>query len=197
MKILQPGQGAIKKLRLEELRPILPDFRPLYVSAKTTLLEPGGVSEAIWYVDSGILRSYTIIEDEKRSSTNKLTSNREITNWIVSEGGFLTDIRSFLYRAPTLAVIETLEDCTLYKLSYENYLSAHKFVPDLTRVLFENTLLLSESRVQMCSLRNPLHRLEMFERLHPNLTGRISLGIQASYLNMDRATLSRIRGKYR
>jgi CRP-like cAMP-binding protein len=196
MNILKQSQERIKRLTLDELKPILRHFQPVRVSAKTTLLEPGGVSGAIWYVDTGILRSYMVLEEEKRASpAADVATNREITNWIVSEGGFLTDTRSFLHRTPALAYIETLEASKLYKLSHENYLHIHRLFPDLFRTLFENTLILSELRVQMCNLRNPIQRVQMFEHMHPELAGRISVGLQASYLNIDRATLSRIRSK--
>ena len=196
MNILQQSHERLKKLTIEELKPILRHFQQVRISAKTILLEPGGISGSIWYVDTGILRSYMVVEEDKRSSTEKnVVSTREITNWIVSEGGFLTDMRSFLHQTPAMAFIETLEACKLYRLSHESYLSINKSFPELSRTLFENTLILSELRVQMCNLRNPIDRLQMFERMHPDLAGRISVGLQASYLNIDRATLSRIRSK--
>lgn len=120
---------------------------------------------------------------------------REVTNWIVPAGGFLTDIRSFLYRMPATCYIETLEASKLYSLSFDNYLTIQRTYPDIARAIFENTLVMADFRVRMCNLRDPESRLEMFENKYPTLKGRLSVNIQASYLNIDPTTLSRLRSR--
>ncbi len=195
--MLTENQKRLGRLTTEEFALISGYFQPMNFSAKAVLLEPGSISRTAWFVERGILRTYTMCEEKKRSvsSEDSRRPNREITNWIVQEGGFLTDVRSFLYQSPATCYIETLEPCRLYKLTYDNYLIIQHNYPDLSRVIFENTLIMADLRVQMCSLRNPADRLNLFERMYPEMLGRLSVNIQASYLNVDPATLSRLRGR--
>lgn len=195
MDVLKQNLVKLTNLNLEEIEPISAYFQPVHYSVKSILLEPGSVANAVWFISSGILRAYSIVKEKKRSAKENKDLNRETTNWIVAEGGFLTDIQSFLQRTTTTYYIQALETCSLYKLSYENYLIIQSTFPEISRMIFENTLIRAELRVKMCNLRHPLDRLEMFEKTSPGISGRISVGIQASYLNIDRATLSRLRGK--
>jgi len=193
------SQNLINLTRLDKkaIEPILQFFTPIKVSAKSILLEPGSISQTAWFIGHGIMRAYSIVQEPKRSGSTEDNEQltRETTNWIVPEGGFLTDIRSFLHQTPATYYIEALEHCKLYKLHYDNYLLIQQSFPIIARVIFENTLIMADLRVQMCLLRNPINRLQMFEQMYPGMSGRISVVIQASYLNIDRATLSRVRGK--
>ncbi|TDE12134.1 Crp/Fnr family transcriptional regulator [Dyadobacter psychrotolerans] len=192
-------QNLINLTRLEgkAIEPILQFFTPVKVSAKAILLEPGSVSQTAWFIGHGILRAYTIVQENKRSGNldDGDLLDREITNWIVPENGFLTDIKSFLHQTPSRYFIEALEPSRLYKHDYKNYQAIQQSYPEVAQIIFENTLIMADLRVQMCNLRNPINRLQMFEKMYPGMSGRISVSIQASYLNIDRATLSRLRGK--
>lgn len=197
MNTLLKNISELAKLTVDEVEPILSLFSHVKVSSKAILLEPGSISQSAWFIGKGILRAYSIVEETKRSHTisDSETNAREITHWIVPEGGFLMDVRSFLHQIPATYFIETLESCSLYKLSYENYLVIQQSYPNIARLIFEHTLILADLRVQMCSLRAPLNKLTMFEKMYPGISGRLSVNIQASYLNIDRVTLSRLRGK--
>ena len=93
-------QSLIKLTRLEkkEVDPVLRFFAPVNISAKAILLEPGSISHTVWFIGQGILRAYSVVQENKRSGITEFgeQSIRETTNWIVSEGGFLTDVRSFI-----------------------------------------------------------------------------------------------------
>lgn len=188
---------TLTRLERKEIQPILRFFTPTKVLLKDALLEPNAVCNTVWFVGRGILRAYSIVKENKRSGIidDLEQQNREITNWIVPEGGFLTDIRSFLHQTPATYHIEAIEPCKLYQLHYKNYLLIQQSYPGVARAIFENTLIMADLRVQMCNMRSAVNRLQMFERMYPGMSGRISVNIQASYLNIDRATLSRLRGK--
>ncbi|PWJ57175.1 CRP-like cAMP-binding protein [Dyadobacter jejuensis] len=187
----------LTRLDKSKVEPIMSYMKPIKVPAKKTLLKPDAISNTVWFVGNGVLRAYHTIQEEKRMSELKSGEflEREITSWIVAEGGFLTDIRSFLHQTPATSYIETLEPSKLYRLCFEDYLSIHRAHPDIARVLFENTMIMADLRVKMCCFRNPMNRLRMFEKMYPGMSGRISVALQASYLNVDPATLSRLRGK--
>ena len=197
MKIVRQNLITFSRLKLEELKPILGFFEiTKYSSPRAILVEQGSVCQSAWFIDRGILRAYYYLEEKKRShENNNETVTREMTNWILPEGGFLTDVRSFLHQTPSSYYIETLEPCTLYRISYDNYLIIHRLFPDISRVLFEHTTIMADLNIQVGNFRHPEDRLRMFEQISPTLTGRLSINVQASYLNIDPTTLSRIRGK--
>jgi CRP-like cAMP-binding protein len=192
MELLLQNLTKLTRLPESELVSLLPYFEPMTSRENTVLLSPGVVSSSVWFIGSGVLRAFHLVEQRKRSQDEDRLS-REITNWIVPAGGFLTDVQSFLYQTPANYFVETLEACRLYRLSYHHYRVIQSSHPDIARAIFENTLIMADLRVQMCNLRAPESRLEMFEKMYPALKGRLSVNIQASYLNIDPTTLSRLR----
>lgn len=194
MKLLLQNLTKLTRLPQSELIPLLPYFEPMTTLPDTALLSPGEVASSVWFIGSGVMRAFHIVEQRKRSQVEEKLV-REITNWIVPAGGFLTDIRSFIYQTPANYFVETLEACRLYSLSFNNYLILQSSHPEIARAVFENTMVMADMRVQMCNLRDPQSRLEMFEKMYPGLKGHLSVNIQASYLNIDPTTLSRLRSK--
>ena len=199
MEILYQRLKSLTRFPAQELIPALDLFRLIRIPSRTVLLEAGQISDTVWFIDTGILRAFYHTEEEKRSMSFCKNEKvlREVTSWIAPEGGLLTDISSFLYQKPALYFIESLEPCRLYALSYENYQHINQQFPSIAKALFEHTLIMADQRVQMCNLRSPKERLSMFLRLYPGLTARLSVNAQASYLNIDPTTLSRLRGKSR
>jgi CRP-like cAMP-binding protein len=185
----------LTRLPDHEIEPVLQYFEPVNISAKAILLRPGEKSRTAWLIGSGILRAYSLVEEDKRSGSAQDSGKRirEVTNWIVAEGDFFTDLRSFIRQKPATCFIETLEDCTLYKIRYESYLIIQQSFPIIARTIFEKMIIRADQRVQMSNFRDPVNRLRMFEEMYPGMSGRISVIIQASYLNIDRETLSRLR----
>jgi CRP-like cAMP-binding protein len=187
----------LTRLPDHEIAPVLQYFEPVNISAKAILLRPGEKCKTAWLVGSGILRAYSFIEEDKRSGSAQDCGRRirEVTNWIVAEGDFLTDLKGFLRQKPATCFIETLEACTLYKVRYESYQIIQHSFPAIARTIFEKMIIRVDQRVQMSNFRDPVNRLRMFEQMYPGMSGRISVIIQASYLNIDRETLSRLRRK--
>ena len=194
MELLLQNLTKLTRLTQSELVPLLDYFLPLTARSNTTLLSPGVVASKVWFIGSGILRSFYFIEEKKRK-LGEDEPMREVTNWIVPAGGFLTDVRSFLNQTTCTYYIEALEASRLYSLSFDNYLTIQRTQPEFSRAIFENTLIMADLRVQMCNLRYSEDRRAMFENRYPGMTARLSVNIQASYLNIDPTTLSRLRSK--
>jgi|GEM_PF-5424792 len=197
MEILLNNLSKLTRLPEAELVPILHHFLPRTIKAGVGLLTPGAISTAVWFIGTGALRAFYHVEERRRKDGAEFQGIvfREVTTWIVPAGGFLTDVKSFLRQTPGLYHIEALEPCSLYSLSYNSYMIIQHDHPYIARAIFENTLIMADLRMQMCNLRYPEDRLAMFENMYPGMTGRLSVNIQASYLNIDPSTLSRLRGK--
>lgn len=197
MKILYDRLKALTGFTSKQLIPVLDLFQLTRLPARTILLESGEPSETVWFVDTGILRAFYSIDERKRSMVFCKSDKtcRQVTSWIVPEGGFLTDVSSFLYQKPAKYFIETIEPSRLYALPHENYQRISLQFPAIAKALFEHTLIMADMRVQLCNLRNPKERLLMFHQMYPGLSARLSVNMLASYLNIDPTTLSRLRRK--
>lgn len=198
MEILIRSLKVLTGLERHDIGSLTDFFQIREVPHKELLLSLGTTCQTLWFIGNGCLRAYYHIEERKRigHATKNETVVREVTNWIVTEGDFLTDINSFYFQVPSSYYIEALEPTKLYTLSYDNYLATQKIYPEISCKILAHTLVMADRHMQLCNLRHPVERLHMFEHLNPTLKGRLSVNIQASYLNIDPATLSRIRSKF-
>ncbi|MPR33420.1 Crp/Fnr family transcriptional regulator [Salmonirosea aquatica] len=194
---LLPTLVKITHLPEKELMPVLNLFESIDVPAKTVLLVPGKVCSQVWFVGSGSLRAYYQLEERKRTnpgmSEEKIT--REVTNWLIPTGGLHTAMRSFSQQVPTFYYVETLEASRLFTLSYPNYRLALRLHPEVVWKIFEYVIVMADLRLHISNLRYPEDRLRVFELTYPGTISQLPVHIQASYLNIDPNTLSRLRAK--
>ncbi len=150
------------------------------------MLQPGDIADKIYFVKAGVLREFFIREQ----------TGEELTTQIVTENTFFYSTLSFLSVAPSNRIVEVLEDCvliTLKKDDLEYWCSKIPGLEHFTRNMLEQALIRAEKRTELLRLRKPEERLEVFERLHPELRNRIPLGYIASFLNITPQTLSKVR----
>ena len=153
----------------------------------------------VWFIGVGSIRAYYHLEERKRTNKGNLEekTTREVTDWLIPAGGLYTAMRSFSQRVPTAYYVETLEACQLHTLSYQNYQAILRYHSEVFAKIVEYIINASESRLRMCHLRYPEDRLRMFQLACPGKTSHLSVNMQASYLDIDPNTLSRLRKKVR
>ena len=61
------------------------------------------------FIQSGLLRVFTLADD------------KEITQWISTQGYFVTDLSSLLFERPARWTIQALSDSVLYTINREDY----------------------------------------------------------------------------
>lgn len=153
------------------------------------VLTPGKIGDCLYFVEKGLMRSYYFEEEDRREP-------REITAWVVAEGGVAMATESFYRQVPSTEYLEVLEDCSVFILSREHFARLQYGYPDFARFVLQFTeqyLLVYEARTQLLRMRSPLSRYLAFDRQYPLLRGRLSQAILASYLNMSYYQISRIR----
>lgn len=151
------------------------------------LLKQGEICRSVYFVESGYLRTFYDRDDT-------------ITNMnFTFEGNFTTAIKSFRNRRPTEIIIEAGEDTSVWVFDLNQlsgkYPTGSK-VPTFIRRLAIGLLLASEEHNELLKLHTPAERYRFIELNHPVLLQRVSLSHIASYLNVARETLSRIRGRH-
>ena len=150
------------------------------------LLQTGDVSNHIYFVGEGAIRSFCQAND------------KEVTRWFSFEGHFATSYFSFVYRQPSEDSLSLVTDSKLLSLSYHDLQTLSHKDPvwvDLNRRLLEYYYTNLLKRVMSFQTQSAAERYDNLLQERPDIEDIVSLGHLASYLGMTQATLSRLRAK--
>ena len=148
------------------------------------LLEIGQVSDHIYFVLEGILRSSYSFE------------GKDVTRWFCFPGHFAASYFSFAYRQSSEDCLSSLTEVKLLSISYKSLqLLTHQdnVWVDLNKRLLEHYYTISLQRVASFQTQSTVERYERLLQEHPAIEHEVPLGYIASYLGMTQETLSRIR----
>lgn len=126
------------------------------------------------------------------------SKGKEITQWISSQGEFITDLASIIFDQPARWNIQAIEDCDLYTISGENYRNIHSIISSwdkLERLFIAKCFLTLEDRVYSFLSMTAEERYQHLFDYKPELFNLVPLHFIASMLGMTPETLSRIRRK--
>ncbi|MAZ72720.1 MAG: cAMP-binding protein [Flavobacteriaceae bacterium] len=152
---------------------------------KEFVYKAGEIQKEIGFVCQGLLRKYYV--NEKGS---------EIITGFISENGYATDYPSFLRQKPSKFHIQCLEPTIIVNMSYANLQEAYRKYKGnemYGRLVAERVLTRETDRVESLLFENAEERYLNFTTKNKELTNRISLTHLASYLGIERQSLSRIR----
>ncbi len=138
------------------------------------------------FVRSGYLRVYSE------------TEHKEVTQWISTQGYFVTDLSSLIFNTPSRFNIQALTNCNLYSIAKSDYLNLGKHVSKwdkLEKLFIAKCFVTLENRIFNHLSKSAEERyLDLFAE-NPALFNQIPLQYLASMLGMTPETLSRIRKK--
>lgn len=148
------------------------------------ILSPGHTDRNVYFIISGLLRSFTIHKGEDK------------TLWFGSEFDNMIFHEPVLLNEPSIGGLEALEDSTLCIIPYglmekfelknvQNATVANKWLKDFVIMVIERkySLLLLDAE----------ERYLLFQEMYPVWSESIPLKYIASYLGITQETLSRIR----
>ncbi|WP_177236756.1 Crp/Fnr family transcriptional regulator [Spirosoma endophyticum] len=148
------------------------------------LLKPGQVCKHIFFLQTGLLRSFYLTDGEERNVAFTL------------ENSFVTDMKSLRSGQPAQLSIQALESSTLQSIPKADLLGLYERSHHLEafgRRLLENLLEEQEEYAAWFTLYSARERYNRLVKKQPDLVQRVSLGHLASFLGIRRETLSRIR----
>ena len=175
------------KLTDEELDFVKSNISILKLKKKQILIRENEIQYSIAFIYSGLVRSYFINENGK-----------EINNSFFSKNEFVTDYLSFIKQQKTKYTFECLEDCTLISIPFETVETAYdkyKNFANFGRKIAEWALENRTKKYESFLYETAEERYLRFIDENKSILNRISLSHLASYLGIERQSLSRIRSR--
>jgi len=155
--------------------------------SKTVLLNAGEICKHSYFVNSGVLRSFTI--------------NDNIVEHVLHfacEGWWIGDMYSLLSQKPGNLFIEVNEDAEVVLLSKENQDELYHKIPKLERffrILTENSLIAHQERLMDNLSLSAEERFEKFCSKYPTLIQRVPQKQIASYIGVTPEFFSKMKAK--
>jgi len=170
----------------EELKIISALFKSSSLKKGDYYLKAGRESEELSFIVSGIMRVFVYAE------------NKEITQWIATEGNFVTDLSSFIFETTARWTIQSLNDVELFTISKADYNRIGNLIPNwhqLEKLFIVKCFSMMEDRIYSHLSMTAEERYLHFFNTNKELFNQVPLQYIASMLGMSAETLSRIRKK--
>ncbi len=163
-----------------------PSLRTIKLENKQTLLKEGQVCKEIGFINNGSFRVY-YLQDEK-----------EINTHFCFENDFVMDYDSFLQEKPSKYFIQALEDAEIVVFNLRTLQNAYNSSQNwerFGRIMAEYSYKTTTNRVESFMFMDAEQRYLDVLKNQPKILDKIPLFHIASYLGIERESLSRIRKK--
>jgi CRP-like cAMP-binding protein len=177
----------VYRLSDKELLKIIQLFETVHVRKNQHLYRSGEIVRQVYFVEKGCLRQYYINNN-----------GEERTIYFKIEGGWCSELVSFLDNKPTELCVQALEDSTLQAINQKNWVYAVSHIQSFTLGFIraqQDTNYMLKKRLAEATVETPEEKYLRFVKEEPHLLQRIPLYQIAAYLAMTPETLSRIRKK--
>ncbi len=157
---------------------------PMKFARGEKVVESGDVSDAIYYVERGMVREFYF------------KNNKSVTEYLAADGTIVMSIESLFREEPSKLVIEVLEPTLVYALPKKRLeeVALHNVnIQILYRKILEESLIISQRRADLLRFESAKDRYLKLCKLNPKVIMKAPLVYVASYLQMTPETLSRVR----
>jgi CRP-like cAMP-binding protein len=151
------------------------------------ILPLGSVCDHIFYIESGLVRSYHRHEE------------KDISIWFMKEGDVCIAVLSFFRRISAMEEHVALEDCVCWGISHEELEDAYRRFPRFRhqgQLLTQEYYCQSEERAISFKLKTALERYEELMEKAPGLILRVPNIYLASYIGISESTLEKKKREY-
>ena len=153
--------------------------------AKTAIIKEGAVAKKLYFIESGLLRTYYLLD------------GKEISTYFACGDQFMSVFSSFIGQSPSFETLEALEDTRVYQLSYDDLsrlYQEHSVFEKLGRVLAEKTYLCTINRTLTLQTKTAKEKyLDFIENYDKKIIQRVPQHQIASFLGITPESLSRVR----
>lgn len=157
------------------------------LKSKTLLLNPGEIANCTYFVNTGILRSYTI--------TDHII---EHVLHFACEGWWIGDMYSYISGNPGHLFLEVLEDAELVVITKKNQEMLYEKLPQLERffrILAENSLVAHQERLMDNLSLTAEERFEKFCNKYPSIIQKVPQKHIASYIGVTPEFFSKMKAR--
>lgn len=171
-------------ITLQEFEQMTALIEVFHFDKKQVVTRKGQVEQYIYIVNSGLLRKYF------------MKGRHEMVTQIAKEQDLVSSSVSFLAQQPSEYIVETLEPCTLFGMSYANLQQMYSWdyrMDRLGKMITLDWLLQKEIWDHDRLRQEPRERFIRFMQENSDLVQRVQQKYLASYLNMKPETFSRYK----
>jgi CRP/FNR family transcriptional regulator, anaerobic regulatory protein len=164
---------------------LLASLKEMRLAKKEIYLREGETSKKIAFILQGLMRSYYIN-----------AKGEEITNWFMKEGDVAISVKSFFEQLPSKEFIAAIEPTVLLYVTYNELQHLYNTYPEFNivgRRLTERYYTLCEERLLGIRSLTAKQRYDFLLQWHPEIIERCPNIHIASYLDMNKATLARLK----
>ncbi len=157
------------------------------LKSKHFYIHANTIQKEIGFVFSGLLRAFYIDKD-----------GNEISVSFTSEGKYATHYAAFITQTPSKYYFQCIEPSILINLPYAHIQEGYNKFPNLERygrLISEEVLKMQQKRIESFLFENAETRYLEFVKENHDLFNRVSLSHLASFLGIERQSLTRIRKK--
>jgi CRP-like cAMP-binding protein len=157
------------------------------LKSKHFYIHANTIQKEIGFVFSGLLRAFYVDNDGKEISVN-----------FIREGKYATHYSAFLTQTRCKYFFQCMEPSIIVNLSHKHIQEGYNKFPNLERygrLVAEEVLKAQQRRIESFLFDNAETRYLDFVIENPDLFNRVSLSCLASFLGVERQSLTRIRKK--
>ena len=184
---LNSVKSLCSKVTEVELNYLKSGITVIELNPKHFYLHSNSIQKEIGFLYSGLMRSFYIDNNGNEISVN-----------FIREKSFATDYPAFITQTPCKYYFQCIEHTIIVNLSYIHIQEGYEKFPILERygrLVTEEVLKMQQKRIDRFLFDNAEKRYLNFIDEYPDLFNRVSLSYLASYLGIERQSLTRIRKK--
>ncbi len=174
----------IEILNHKEVFTFKESFELKFIKKGTAITKANSTANYIHFLDSGIVKGYSI------------NSNNYTVNHLIESLNFFVDFESFKNRTIATDIFEAITDCTLYKLSLQNFQTLYNSTNSFEKIIntiTNNALQCKMERIKDFQTLTAKDRYLKVLKTSPNIINSVSVNDLSSYLGITPPSLSRIR----
>jgi CRP-like cAMP-binding protein len=185
--VLNSLKSLCPKVTKDELEYLQSGLTVTELRSKHFYIHANTVQKEIGFVFSGLLRAFYVDKDGKEISVN-----------FIKEGRYATHYSALITQTPCKYYFQCIEPSIIVNLPYKHIQDGYNKFPNLERygrLVAEEVLKMQQRRIESFLFENAETRYLDFIKENLDLFNRVSLSNLASFLGIERQTLTRIRKK--
>lgn len=173
-----------QEFTIETCEKILEEFKEIHVSKNQIIINLDSSVNDLYFIENGLIRTFYI--DDK---------GNEITFDFYKNGEFITLLDSFLHGKSSQFFVESLQPCTLFKISkiqLDKLIALYPKLNELKLRLIINYTEKSVNRTFLHQIPVAKDRLLKFTEYYPNVLYNCKNKDVASFLRLTKESFSRL-----